>query len=59
MEVCTLLCMVANCSDALLHSKSYYLKQVHQPRHLPHPARFFGPDVLEVLPLSLITLTTR
>ncbi|KAI4527468.1 Inositolphosphorylceramide-B hydroxylase [Schizophyllum commune Tattone D] len=29
-------------------SKSYYLKQVHQPRHLPHPARFFGPDVLEM-----------
>ncbi|KAK2461008.1 hypothetical protein APHAL10511_006949 [Amanita phalloides] len=29
-------------------SKSYYLKQVHQPRHLPEPARLFGPDILEV-----------
>jgi 4-hydroxysphinganine ceramide fatty acyl 2-hydroxylase len=29
-------------------SKSYYLKQVHQPRHLPHPARLFGPSYLEV-----------
>ncbi|PFH46342.1 hypothetical protein AMATHDRAFT_70119 [Amanita thiersii Skay4041] len=29
-------------------SKSYYLKQVHQPRHLVEPARLFGPDILEV-----------
>ncbi|KAI5996501.1 hypothetical protein F5J12DRAFT_854000, partial [Pisolithus orientalis] len=29
-------------------SKSYYLKQVHQPRHLKRSARLFGPDVLEV-----------
>lgn len=28
-------------------SKSYYLKQVHQPRHLPESARLFGPDILE------------
>ncbi|KAG6855898.1 hypothetical protein H0H87_009578 [Tephrocybe sp. NHM501043] len=28
-------------------SKSYYLQQVHQPRHVPEPARFFGPDILE------------
>ncbi|KAF9493093.1 fatty acid-2 hydroxylase [Pleurotus eryngii] len=28
-------------------SKSYYLKQVHQPRHLAESARLFGPDVLE------------
>jgi hypothetical protein len=31
-----------------LHSKSYYLQQVHQPRHLKESARLFGPDVLEV-----------
>ncbi|THH04049.1 hypothetical protein EW145_g5809 [Phellinidium pouzarii] len=29
-------------------SKSYYLKQVHQPRHAPDPVRFFGPSYLEV-----------
>ncbi|KII91200.1 hypothetical protein PLICRDRAFT_105152 [Plicaturopsis crispa FD-325 SS-3] len=29
-------------------SKSYYLQQVHQPRHLSEPARLFGPDYLEV-----------
>jgi 4-hydroxysphinganine ceramide fatty acyl 2-hydroxylase len=29
-------------------SKSYYLQQVHQPRHLPESARLFGPDILEV-----------
>ncbi|TDL24600.1 fatty acid-2 hydroxylase [Rickenella mellea] len=29
-------------------SKSYYLQQVHQPRHLTGTARLFGPDVLEV-----------
>lgn len=29
-------------------SKSYYLKQVHQPRHLKESARLFGPTVLEV-----------
>ena len=32
----------------LLYSKSYYLQQVHQPRHLKESARLFGPDVLEV-----------
>ncbi|KAK4702526.1 hypothetical protein P7C70_g3701, partial [Phenoliferia sp. Uapishka_3] len=25
------------------YSKSFYLQQVHQPRHLPGPARLFGP----------------
>jgi cytochrome b involved in lipid metabolism len=30
-------------------SKNFYLQQVHQPRHLPQPARFFGPDVLEMV----------
>src|ERR1700722_5975279 len=35
-------------SDIYL-SKSYYLQQVHQPRHLPESARLFGPDILEVL----------
>jgi 4-hydroxysphinganine ceramide fatty acyl 2-hydroxylase len=30
-------------------SKSYYLQQIHQPRHLNESARFFGPDVLEML----------
>lgn len=29
-------------------SKSFYLAQVHQPRHLPHPARLFGPSYLEM-----------
>ncbi|KDQ60181.1 hypothetical protein JAAARDRAFT_32561 [Jaapia argillacea MUCL 33604] len=29
-------------------SKSYYLQQVHQPRHLSESARMFGPDYLEV-----------
>ncbi|EJD05404.1 fatty acid-2 hydroxylase [Fomitiporia mediterranea MF3/22] len=29
-------------------SKSYYLKQVHQPRHLPEPVRLFGPAYLEI-----------
>ncbi|KAH7926255.1 Inositolphosphorylceramide-B hydroxylase [Leucogyrophana mollusca] len=29
-------------------SKSYYLKQVHQPRHLQKSARLFGPDILEM-----------
>src|SRR5262249_16449781 len=29
-------------------SKSYYLQQVHQPRHLAEPARFFGPGWLEI-----------
>ncbi|EGN92522.1 hypothetical protein SERLA73DRAFT_147106 [Serpula lacrymans var. lacrymans S7.3] len=29
-------------------SKSYYLKQVHQPRHLPYSARLFGSDILEM-----------
>ncbi|KAF7323901.1 Ceramide very long chain fatty acid hydroxylase [Mycena kentingensis (nom. inval.)] len=28
-------------------SKSYYLQQVHQPRHLPQSARLFGPSILE------------
>jgi len=29
-------------------SKSYYLQQVHQPRHLSYSARLFGPDILEL-----------
>ncbi|KAL0958153.1 hypothetical protein HGRIS_000319 [Hohenbuehelia grisea] len=29
-------------------SKSYYLQQVHQPRHLRESARLFGPDYLEM-----------
>lgn len=29
-------------------SKSYYLQQVHQPRHLHESARMFGPAYLEV-----------
>ena len=29
-------------------SKSYYLKQVHQPRHLHESARLFGPTILEM-----------
>ncbi|KAJ3825197.1 hypothetical protein EV361DRAFT_891207 [Lentinula raphanica] len=29
-------------------SKAYYLRQVHQPRHLSDSARLFGPDYLEV-----------
>jgi len=29
-------------------SKSYYLQQVHQPRHLAESARLFGPPYLEV-----------
>ena len=36
----------------LLHSnfsKSFYLQQVHQPRYLPQPARFFGPTWMEML----------
>ena len=33
---------------AASRSKSYYLQQVHQPRHLPESARLFGPAVLEV-----------
>ncbi|KAL4073543.1 hypothetical protein J3A83DRAFT_4229344 [Scleroderma citrinum] len=28
-------------------SKSFYLQQVHQPRHLKDSARLFGPDILE------------
>ncbi|KAJ7096720.1 oxidoreductase [Mycena belliarum] len=28
-------------------SKTYYLRQVHQPRHLSQSARLFGPDILE------------
>jgi len=30
------------------YSKDYYLKQVHQPRHLTESARLFGPDFLEM-----------
>jgi 4-hydroxysphinganine ceramide fatty acyl 2-hydroxylase len=30
-------------------SKSFYLHQVHQPRYLPYPARFFGPTWMEML----------
>ncbi|GBE87411.1 oxidoreductase [Sparassis latifolia] len=29
-------------------SKSYYLQQVHQPRHTPESPRLFGPDYLEI-----------
>lgn len=29
-------------------SKAFYLKQVHQPRYLPQPARLFGPWYLEM-----------
>jgi len=29
-------------------SKSYYLQQIHQPRHVVQSARLFGPDCLEV-----------
>ncbi|KAF9564482.1 oxidoreductase [Agrocybe pediades] len=29
-------------------SKSYYLQQIHQPRHLHESARLFGPDILEM-----------
>lgn len=29
-------------------SKSYYLQQVHQPRHLTESALLFGPPYLEV-----------
>ncbi|KAF8823727.1 hypothetical protein HHX47_DHR9000242 [Lentinula edodes] len=29
-------------------SKAYYLRQVHQPRHLSDSARLFGPEYLEV-----------
>ncbi|KAJ8087261.1 fatty acid alpha-hydroxylase [Marasmius tenuissimus] len=29
-------------------SKQYYLRQIHQPRHVPEPARMFGPSYLEV-----------
>ena len=36
------------CSSNPLSSKSYYLKQVHQPRHLKESARLFGPAMLEV-----------
>ncbi|KNZ79361.1 Ceramide very long chain fatty acid hydroxylase SCS7 [Termitomyces sp. J132] len=34
-------------------SKAYYLQQVHQPRHLAEPARFFGPDILEACAIIL------
>jgi len=43
---CTLLFTDVQCS------KSYYLKQVHQPRHLSEPARLFGSDFLEVIQTS-------
>ena len=29
-------------------SKSYYLQQIHQPRHVVQSARLFGPNFLEV-----------
>jgi 4-hydroxysphinganine ceramide fatty acyl 2-hydroxylase len=32
-------------------SKSYYLQQIHQPRHVVQSARLFGPEILEVCPL--------
>lgn len=37
-------------------TKSYYLQQVHQPRHLPESARLFGPDCLEVRLCALAQL---
>ncbi|KAF8434523.1 hypothetical protein L210DRAFT_3763029 [Boletus edulis BED1] len=48
-------------------SKSYYLKQVHQPRHLKESARLFGPTVLElctrtswyVVPLFWLPITVN
>jgi 4-hydroxysphinganine ceramide fatty acyl 2-hydroxylase len=30
-------------------SKEFYLKQVHKPRYLPHPARLFASPILEAL----------
>ncbi|BGP43104.1 fatty acid alpha-hydroxylase [Rhodotorula kratochvilovae] len=33
-------------------SKAFYLQQVHQPRHLPRPARLFGPWYLEVFTMT-------
>ncbi|KPV71583.1 uncharacterized protein RHOBADRAFT_65810 [Rhodotorula graminis WP1] len=33
-------------------SKAFYLQQVHQPRHLPRPARLFGPAYLEVFTMT-------
>lgn len=33
----------------IARSKSYYLQQVHQPRHLRETARLFGPEYLEFL----------
>ncbi|KAM0748640.1 fatty acid-2 hydroxylase [Meredithblackwellia eburnea MCA 4105] len=33
-------------------SKGFYLQQVHQPRHLPHPARLFGPWYLEMFTVT-------
>lgn len=38
-------------------SKSYYLQQVHQPRHLSKSARLLGPDVLEVPIIHHFTIT--
>lgn len=38
------------------YSKNFYLRQVHQPRHLAQSARLFGPDFLEV---SLLTSDLR
>ncbi|GAA6043520.1 hypothetical protein JCM8097_002256 [Rhodosporidiobolus ruineniae] len=33
-------------------SKAFYLQQVHQPRHLPRPARLFGPWYLEIFTMT-------
>ncbi|GAA5990716.1 hypothetical protein JCM11641_008475 [Rhodosporidiobolus odoratus] len=33
-------------------SKAFYLQQVHQPRHLPRPARLFGPSYLEIFTMT-------
>ncbi|EJT99255.1 oxidoreductase [Dacryopinax primogenitus] len=33
-------------------SKSFYLQQVHQPRHLPYSARMFKWDILEMFTLT-------
>lgn len=42
--------LVSGCfrNSFTVHSKSYYLQQVHQPRHLHESARLFGPDILEM-----------
>jgi hypothetical protein len=44
--------------DTPCDSKSYYLKQVHQPRHLAESARLFESDYLEVrIPPRMVLIT--